>query len=137
MDKKTDLVDKAVSPEGAVKNSHFFDNAPPLLSKTFTWPELHSGNDQMNAGSSLTIYSNGTAFFNCQTLCYSTHSGDTWHHTLFVYSNNGQLLFSGGQFNSPRMSDGNPPPVYSWSASFTFNAALFAAADHATATYSA
>ncbi len=137
MDKKIALLEKVFNNEAGTPNSNFLDTAPPLTQKTFTWPQLNSGDDQMNAGSTLTIYSNGTAQFNCQTVCFRTSSGDTWHHFLSVYGANGQLLFTGGTFDSPRMSDGNPPPVYSWGASFAFNPELFGIADHATANYSA
>lgn len=105
--------------------------------KEFTWPQLNVGDDQMNAGSKLTLYSNGTARFDCQTLCFHTHSGDTWHHFLSIYDINNNSLFTGGYFDSPRMDDGNPPPVYTWSAAFTFDPGKFDAAAKAVAYYSA
>jgi len=111
-------------------------NEKTLGVKEFTWPQLNLGDDQMNAGSKLTLYSNGTARFDCQTLCFKTHSGDVWHHFLSVYDANNKALFSGGYFDSPRMDDGNPPPVYTWSAAFTFDPGKFDAAAIANAFYS-
>ena len=95
MDKKLTLLKNVLNEENSAKNSAFFNEAPPIMSKTFTWPQLNSGDDQMNAGSTLTIYSNGTAQFNCQTICFHTHSGDTWHHFLSVYGSNGQTALHG------------------------------------------
>src|SRR5579871_1959855 len=69
---------------------------PPIRSKQFTWPQLNAGDDQMNAGSTMTLWSNGTGRFDATTQCFSTHSGDVWHHTILVYDPNGTYLFSAG-----------------------------------------
>jgi hypothetical protein len=137
MEKKTELAEEKVSNPTTTPNSGFTATNTQLLAKTFTWPELHAGDDQMNAGSTLTLYSNGTARLDCQTLCFKTHSGDVWHHSFSVFDISENFLFNSNDFDSPTMNDGNPPPVYTWSRVFGFDLTKFNAAAIVKATYSA
>lgn len=110
--------------------------ANALQTKVLRWPELHSGDDQQDNGT-LTFHSDGTGTWSCTTLTYHTHTGDVWHCNFDVKGSNGAVLFRLGQFNSPRMNDGNPPPKYTWSAQFAFQPDFFGAIHTATQHYSA
>jgi hypothetical protein len=106
-----------------------------VRTKTFTWPELHHGDCQQNNGT-MTFNSNGTGSWSCTTRTYQTHSGDVWHSNFDVSAGNGAFLFGLGTFNSPRMNDGNPPPVYPWGAPFSFQPDFFDAIGKVTQRYS-
>jgi len=95
-----------------------------LQRKTFTWGELFAGDCHQISGT-LTLFSNGTGSWSATTWTDHTHSGDVWHSTFNVLTNGGASLFNLGEFNSPRMDDGNPPPRYGWFNSFAFNADQF------------
>ena len=97
-----------------------------LQTKVLTWAELHRGDCQQDAAR-IMFHSDGTGTFSCTTLTYQTHSGDYWRASFAVKGANGAVLFSLGQFSSPRMSDGNPPPKYPWSAQFSYNPDFFQA----------
>ena len=137
MDSQFKLMEKVLNNEGGSIVMINKEKDPPLLVTRLVWPVLNVGNDQMNPGSTLTLFSDGTGRFDCQTLCYKTHSGDTWQHWITLYDQNNNTLFGVGYFYSPRMDDGNPPPVYTWSAAFTFDASKFASVAKGQAFYSA
>jgi hypothetical protein len=109
--------------------------APDVLTKTARWPELHSGDCQQDNGT-LSFRSDGTGDWSCTTLTYQTHTHDVWHASFDVYAGNGAFLFHLGTFDSPGMSDGNPPPQYPWGAPFSFNPDLFDAIANVTQHYS-
>lgn len=98
----------------------------PFDSKSAVWGELHSGDCQQDGGT-IVLNSDGTGSWSATTLTYQTHSGDVWHASFDFYTTAGTHLFSAGTFDSPRMSDGNPPPKYSWSKPFKFDASLYGA----------
>jgi len=91
-----------------------------LQSKTFRWGELFAG-DCHQINGTLTLLSDGTGWWSATTWTDHTHSGDVWHSTFNVLTRGGAGLFNLGEFNSPRMDDGNPSPRYGWSNSFAFN----------------
>lgn len=92
--------------------------------KSASWPELHVGDCQQDNGT-IVIRSDGTGDWSATTLTYHTHSGDVWHSNFDFYTTAGFRLFGAGQFDSPRMNDGNPPPHYNWGGHFTFDPAQF------------
>lgn len=102
----------------------------PFAAKTFTWGQLHAGDCQQDNGT-ITLNSDGTGTWTADTLTYQTHSGDVWHSSFDFYTTAGTHLFFEGTFDSPRMNDGNPPPVYHWGHDFTFDASLYSAANRA------
>ena len=95
-----------------------------LRTKVLTWQELHRGDCQQD-DAQLIFHSDGTGTFHCATKTYHTHSGDVWHASFSVKGSNGAVLFSTATFNSPRMNDGNPPPVYRWTAQFAYEPDYF------------
>jgi hypothetical protein len=108
--------------------------APP---KVFTWRQLLSGDCVMVPGAQLVLRPDGTGDFSATTYTNSTHSGDVWHHVIEVTDADGRRLFLLGPYDSPRMNDGSPPPLYRWHKTFTFSKADFArAASAGTAFYS-
>jgi hypothetical protein len=104
----------------------------PTPAKTITavqekrafWGSLHKGDCQQDNGT-IVIRSDGTGDWSATTLTYQTHSGDVWHSNFEFYTTAGFKVLRVGQFDSPRMNDGNPPPRYSWGAHFVFNPADF------------
>jgi hypothetical protein len=96
--------------------------------KSAVWGQLHSGDCQQDNGT-IVLRPDGTGTFSATTLTYKTHTGDVWHTTLTFYTTGGTRLFARGEFNSPRMNDGNPPPKYFWSADFTYDSGLYSAVD--------
>lgn len=98
----------------------------PFDSKSAVWGELHNGDCQEDNGT-IVLNSDGTGTWSATTLTYQTHSGDVWHASFDFYTTAGTHLFSAGTFDSPRMNDGNPPPKYPWSKSFTFDSSLYSA----------
>ncbi len=95
-------------------------NAPAVVqSKVFHWGSLHRGDCEQDGGT-ITFHSDGTGTFTCTTLTYQTHSGDYWRASFTIKGSNGAVLFGTPTFSSPRMSDGNPPPKYTWAAQFSF-----------------
>ncbi|MFE0019639.1 DUF6294 family protein [Amycolatopsis sp. NPDC059021] len=96
--------------------------------KSAVWGELHVGDCQQNNGT-MVIRSDGTGDWSATTFTYHTHSGDVWHSSFDFYTTAGYHLFGAGTFDSPRMSDGNPPPKYNWGGHFTFNPADFNGVD--------
>lgn len=107
-----------------------------VQTKVLRWSELHSGDDQQDGGT-LALHSDGTGTWSCTTLTYHTHTHDVWHCSFDVKGSNGAVLFHLGTFNSPPMSDGNPPPKYSWSAQFAFPPDFYGAISSAVQHYSA
>ena len=99
-----------------------------VQSRSWTWGALNSGDCIMEAGSRLTIYDDGVAKFEATTYTNSTHSGDVWHHLMYVTDDRDQLLFWVGFFDGPRMNDGNPPPKYNWVKTSRFKPELYAKA---------
>lgn len=99
-----------------------------LQEKSAVWPELHVGDCQQDNGTMI-VRADGTGDWSATTLTYHTHSGDVWHSSFDFYTTAGFHLFSAGQFDSPRMDDGNPPPRYNWGAHFTFDPAEFNGVD--------
>ncbi len=110
--------------------------AQAVQTKVLRWGELHAGDDQQDNGT-LALHSDGTGTWSCTTLTYHTHTHDVWHSSFDVKGSNGAVLFHLGTFNSPGMSDGNPPPKYSWSAQFAFQPDFFGAIASANQHYSA
>jgi hypothetical protein len=96
--------------------------------KSATWGSLHVGDCQQDNGT-IIVRADGTGHWSATTLTYHTHSGDIWHSNFDFYTTAGFRLFGAGQFNSPRMNDGNPPPRYFWTGDFTFNPADFNGVD--------
>ncbi|MCU1684563.1 MAG: hypothetical protein JWQ81_5302 [Amycolatopsis sp.] len=96
--------------------------------RSATWGQLHSGDCQQDNGT-IVLHSDGTGDWSADTLTRHTHSGDVWHTNLDFYTTAGFHLFSAGEFNSPRMNDGNPPPRYHWAAHFVFDPAEFNGVD--------
>ncbi len=95
-----------------------------LRSKTFRWGELFAGDCHQISGT-LTLLSDGTGSWSAVTWTDHTHSGDVWHSNFNVLTGGGAGLFNLGEFNSPRMDDGNPSPRYGWSNPIAFNADQF------------
>ncbi len=95
-----------------------------LRSKTVSWSNLSAG-DCVEPSGTLTFYSDGTGVWSTTTYTNHTHSGDTWRSSFQVMTAQGAGLFNLGQWNSPRMDDGNPPPRYNWGDNFAFNPELF------------
>jgi hypothetical protein len=110
-------------------------NPADVRTITFSWPELHSGDCQQDNGT-MVFNSDGTGSWFCTTLTYQTHTHDVWHASFDVQANNGAHLFNLGTYDSPGMSDGNPPPVYSWGVPFAFDPDLFDAIGGVTQHYS-
>ncbi|WP_328615936.1 DUF6294 family protein [Amycolatopsis sp. NBC_00355] len=104
------------------------NTAAVLDVKSATWGQLHAGDCEQDNGT-IVLRSDGTGDWSATTLTYQTHSGDVWHSSFDVKTTAGTKLFSAGTFDSPRMNDGNPPPRYTWSAHFKYDAALFGAVD--------
>jgi len=96
--------------------------------KSATWAELHKGDCQQDGGT-IVLRSDGTGTFSATTLTYHTHTHDVWHADLDFYTTAGFHLFHAGTFDSPGMSDGNPPPHYFWSRDFLFDPAQFNGVD--------
>ncbi|HKT04072.1 MAG TPA: DUF6294 family protein [Rugosimonospora sp.] len=107
----------------------------PALSKAFTWGTLRFGDCQQTNGR-LTLNSNGTGDFSADTLTFQTHTQDVWHATFNFSTPAGTRLLTVGPLDSPGMSDGNPPPVYHWDRTFTFDPALYSAIGAVSQTYS-
>ena len=101
-------------------------SATTLAARSFFWGQLHAGDCQQDNGT-ITLNDDGTGTWSADTLTYQTHSGDIWHSSFDFYTAAGTHLFFVGTFDSPRMNDGNPPPVYHWSHDFTYDAALYGA----------
>ena len=113
--------------EGSIQASEI--QAKEISSVFFKWGEIRRGNCVMEDGSQLTLYSDGLGKFNATTYTNHTHSGDCWHHLMFVTDSRDQFLFWAGFFDGPdHMNDGNPPPRYSWERQFRFDPAKFDAA---------
>jgi Family of unknown function (DUF6294) len=102
----------------------------PFDTKALRWGQIHRGDCQQDNGT-LIFHSDGTGSWSCTTLTYHTHSGDIWHASFNIYGANGAFLFNLGTYNSPRMDDGNPPPVYRWGIPFSFNPDFYGAIHHA------
>jgi len=122
-----------MAQQKAAANAKLLDVA--VRQKTITWGELRAGNGHQVNGT-LTFLSNGTGTWSCTTWTDQTHSGDTWRSSFNVLTSAGAALFNLGEFASPRMDDGNPPPRYGWSNPFSFNAGEFDAIGSATQHYS-
>jgi uncharacterized protein DUF6294 len=105
------------------------------LSRQFTWGTLRSGDCQQTNGR-LTLNSDGTGDFSADTLTFQTHTHDVWHASFNLATAAGTRLVTVGPLNSPGMSDGNPPPVYHWDRTFTFDSALYGAIGAVSQTYS-
>jgi len=111
----------------------FADEQPLVTSKAVGWGQLSAG-DCHQSGGALTFNSDGTGLFACTTWTDHTHSGDYWHSSFSVLNSAGAVIFTLGQYNSPRMSDGGPS--YYWTQAFTFQAAQYDAIASVTQTYS-
>ncbi|MEV6847153.1 DUF6294 family protein [Actinoplanes sp. NPDC051411] len=107
----------------------------PALSRGFTWGTLRAGDCQQTNGR-LTLNSDGTGDFSADTLTFQTHTHDVWHATFNLSTVSGTRLLTVGPLDSPGMSDGNPPPVYHWDRTFTFDPALYGAIGAASQSYS-
>ncbi|XGV94394.1 MAG: DUF6294 family protein (plasmid) [Leptolyngbya sp. BL-A-14] len=94
--------------------------ASNVPSKTFRFNTLHAGDCQM-LNPTLTFNSDGSGQFTAKALTLHTHSGDKWHIRFVVKNRTGVELFQLGQWDGPRMDDGNPPPVYTFSQPFSYN----------------
>ncbi len=90
-----------------------------LQTKVLTWSELHRGDCQQDGGRML-FHSDGTGTWSCTVLTYQTHFHDYWHAQFAIKGANGATLFGVGPFTGPPMSDGNPPPKYTWVTQFAF-----------------
>ena len=104
-------------------------------SKWWTWGTLRSGDCQQTNGR-ITLYSNGTGDFSADTLTYQTHTQDVWHASFSFTTPSGTRVLTVGPLNSPGMSDGNPPPVYHWYRTFTYDSALYGAISAVSQSYS-
>jgi hypothetical protein len=100
----------------------------PFATKSAVWPELHVGDCQQDNGT-IVLSSDGTGTWSATTLTYQTHTGDVWHSSFDFYTTAGTHLFGVGTFDSPVMNDGNPPPRYNWTATFTYDPSLYFAVD--------
>jgi hypothetical protein len=107
----------------------------PALSRQWTWGTLRSGDCQQTNGR-LTLNSNGTGDFSADTLTFQTHTHDVWHATFSFSTAAGTRLLTVGPLDSPGMSDGNPPPVYHWDRTFTYDPALYGAISAVSQSYS-
>jgi len=103
----------------------------PFLSRQFFWGTLRSGDCQQTNGR-LTLNSDGTGDFSADTLTFQTHTHDVWHATFNFSTAAGTRLLSVGPLNS----DGNPPPVYHWDRTFTFDPSLYGAIGAVSQTHS-
>jgi hypothetical protein len=126
------LADSSAASSGAAKQA---TTVTPFASRTWTWGTLKSGDCQQTNGT-LTLNSDGTGRFTANTLTFQTHSQDVWHATFNFSTSTGTLLFTRGPFDSPGMSDGNPPPVYFMSANFTYDPVLLSVIGKVTQTHS-
>ena len=99
--------------------------AAQVQTKTYTWGQMSSGDCVMVAGSTLSLNSDGTGRFTATTFTWHTHNQDVWHHNIEVIATNGAPMFNLGQWDSPGMHDGPPPPQYGWSVPFVFDPAQF------------
>lgn len=110
-----------------------------IRQKTYTFVNMHSGDCRIAdgaAGNLLGFNSLGKGSWTCTTWTNHTHSGDKGHIEFWVYTSTGNLLFHLGEFDGPRMDDGNPPPHYRWQNLFEFDANLFDAIGKVSARYS-
>lgn len=131
-------VKKAVTLAGTgrtQKTAAAIAHAPIRQQKVFNWSQLDAG-DCHQINGTLTFYSDGTGSWSCTTWTDHTHSGDTWRTSFNVQTAAGAGLFNLGEFDSPRMDDGNPPPRYGWSNAFSFNSDQFDAIGLVTQNYS-
>jgi hypothetical protein len=103
--------------------------------KVFTWRQLLSGDCVMIPGSKLVLRADGTGEFTATTYTNRTHSGDIWHHVIEVTDARNTRLFLLGPYDSPRMDDGSPPPLYPWRVPIHFAAADFERAAHASTAF--
>jgi hypothetical protein len=95
-----------------------------LQTKVLTWAELHRGDCQQDNGRML-FHSDGTGTWSATVLTYQTHTHDYWNASFAVKGSNGATLFNLGTWRGPGMSDGNPPPKYSWVVQFSFPPEFF------------
>jgi len=105
------------------------------VSRQFTWGTLRAG-DCQQTNEKLTLSSDGTGRFGADTLTYHTHRQDVWHATFVFTTAAGTRLLRVGSLDSPGMSDGNPPPVYHWERTFTFDPGLYGAISAVSQVYS-
>src|ERR1043166_995370 len=90
--------------------------------KMFWWKdEIRRGDCVMEPLSRIVLYKDGFGRFLATTYTRHTHSGDVWHHLMYVTDSRGEFLFWVGFFDGPVMDDGNPPPRYSWQKDFRFD----------------
>lgn len=85
----------------------------------------------MEAGSHLTYYPDGRSYFDAVVYTNHTHSGDTWHHLMWVADSADNFLMWFGFIDGPRMDDGNPPPKYPWHEEKHYDPKLFPRIAHA------
>ena len=71
----------------------------------------------------MTIYADGSGWFEAVTFTNVTHSGDVWHAGFSIQDKDGVELYATAIQNSPRMNDGSPPPRYRWGFDFQMSAA--------------
>lgn len=90
-----------------------------MQTKALKWNPVHVGDCEQDNGQ-LVFHSDGTGTWSCTVLTYQTHTHDVWHSSFDIKGLNGATLFSLGTFDGPPMSDGNPPPRYSWTHAFAF-----------------
>ena len=107
----------SVLPTTVLGSKAIASSAP---SRTFTFKTLHKGDCQM-LNPTLTFKSDGTGRFTAKVLTLHTHSGDSWRIRFVAKNQAGVELFQMGEWKGPRMDDGNPPPVYAFSQSFTYD----------------
>jgi hypothetical protein len=128
-------MEEAIHPSGKpTEHSRSIDKPRAVQSLIFNWGELRHGDCQQDGGQ-IVFHSDGTGTFSCTTLTYHTHSGDTWGCSFIVNDVHNDAIFGTPYMASPRMSDGNPPPTYTWSAGFDFPAQLFNAIASVTQRY--
>jgi hypothetical protein len=70
------------------------------------------------------FHSDGTGTWTATVLTYQTHTHDYWRAEWDIKGSNGAVLFRLSN-SGPAMSDGNPPPKYSWVYQFAFNPDFF------------
>jgi hypothetical protein len=121
----------AGSSAGGAKNAA----VAPALSRQWTWGTLRAGDCQQTNGR-LTLNSNGTGDFSADTLTFQTHTHDVWHATFAFSTASGTRVLTIGSLDSPGMSDGNPPPVYHWDRTFSYDPALYGAISVVSQSYS-
>jgi len=110
------VVQSTTNERGGVSHASFEE----VQSKEFNWEDFGRGDCHQTQGK-LILSANGTGYWSCVTWTDHTHTHDVWHCHFDVVTAQQAKLFNKPQFDSPDMSDGDPPPHYEWGNAFTFD----------------